>query len=201
MRITDRRISRGARHQIIRTIIKEEVLPLVDDIKVKQYAESNLRELTDRAMRRAEFYSEEVTIDWLYDAIYDFVAYKRPDIVKDTHVDPNYEQDLDDGNMGAYEEPQMGHKKDVVPRIQLNGRELAKAIEPKTIETIEYVVSQITVNPKAKEIIEIQIATFIALQDAKDFVARKEEEIANTILLNKNRFYKIDTKVVKKISN
>lgn len=195
MRITDRRISRGARHQVIRTIIKEEVLPLVDDIKVKQYAESNLRELTDRAMRRAEFYSEEVTIDWLYDAIYDFVAYKRPDIVKDTHVDPNYEQDLDDGNMGAYEEPQMGHKKDVVPRVTPIKQ------QPKTIETIEYTVHQVTVNPKVKEIIEIQIATFIALQDAKDFVARKEEEIANTILLNKNRFYKIDTKIVKKISN
>lgn len=195
MRITDRRISRGARHQIIRTIIKEEVLPLVDDIKVKQYAESNLRELTDRAMRRAEFCGEEVTIDWLYDAIYDFVAYKRPDIIKDTHVDPNYEQDLDDGNMGAYEEPQMGHKKDVIPRVTPIKQ------QPKTIETIEYTVHQVTVNPKVKEIIEIQIATFIALQDAKDFVARKEEEIANTILLNKNRFYKIDTKIVKKISN
>lgn len=214
MRITDKRMSKGARYLITKTIIKEEVLPLIDDTKVRQYAESNLRELTNWAIGKAESQDEEITIDWLYDTIYHFVTYKRPDMAKDFNVDPNYEQDLDDGNMGAYEDCQMGHKKDkveeaigktteeMIKETQKMSKVLAKAInQPKIEKTIEYVVSQVTVNPKAKEIIEIQVATFIRLQDAKDFIARKEDEIANTILLNKNRFYKIDTRIVKKMSN
>lgn len=162
MKITDKTISKGTKIELIKTIIKEEVLPLIDDPKVRQYAESNLRGVSVWVRDEAELEKEKITIDWLCGAVHCYVMDKKLGIKVTTEIEPITTESI--------------------------------------IKVIEYTVSQVITNSDTKEIKEIQIATFMSLKDAKEYVDRKGIETINKIT-GRDMFFKIDAKVVKKISN
>lgn len=203
MNITDERLSMRARYELTKIILKEEVLPLIDNQKIRDYAKSNLRDLTNDVRYKMKIRRGIGTsLEWMHDKVIEFVAYRRPDLAKDAYpdvtntVDPNHEQDLDDGNMG-HKENLTGHQKILTEKEK--GETPIEAPKLRIEEVVNFTVTQVTINKE--EIIEIEIATFISLKDAKDFANEKEELLETQILLKNRRFYKISTKIVHKVVN
>lgn len=212
MKILDKRMSINTRQKVVQLIIKEEILPLIENVRVMEYAKSNLVELARRAINTAVLTKEEITIDWLYDAVHYFVSYKRPDIMGD--IDPNHGQDLDDGNMGAYEKStpprpkplgkQTSTMKKTPPTtVEIDKERIIKdpitKLEGKVEQVVSYVISQVTLG--TDRIVDKPIAAFISMGDAKEFVNAKNRSLELQSIGKDRRFYKMDIKITNRIAD
>lgn len=184
MRIIDKTISKGTRMEIIKLILKEEVLPLIDDQKTRQYAESNLKSIAIWVRDKAEICDEKITIDFLHNIVEHYATIGRT--IK-ASKDSMWQDCIISKGKEMYE------IKEVIDSIKKVG-EITKHISQRTEEEIKFVVSKVIVDFITKEIEEKEIAMFTSLRDAKKYVDIKEAKIINKPK-DKDIFFKIGARM------
>lgn len=211
MRITDKTISKGTRMEIVKLILKEEVLPLIDDQKTRQYAESNLKSIAIWIRDKAEICDEKITIDFLHNIVEHYatigrtIKASRDSMWQDCVIPKGKEI-----NKKEEKEVNMGHEKiivsinskkvaeEVTKHISQRTKEIVGHINQRTEKEIKFVVSKVVVDFITKEVEEKEIAMFTSLRDARKYAEEKEIEKEIEVInkpKDKDVFFKIDVEI------